>query len=282
MSLYPEWFKKGCLAFFNIDEKHINTEDVYDEYWRINIKDIYNGLWQGLTWFIKEHTIKLEELDFNFQNRMKIIKPPPVPVPNHLSMDSLQYHSLKHKRIGLTGKARSGKSTCADHLVETFHFHEQSFAAPLKHGLHHWFSFSGEQLWTELKDTVDERYNKTPRWFLQQVGTELFREQLVHFVPQLNHLKRSFWIENMNRWIDLHRTERLVVSDARFIDEGDFLKQNGFTIVKLLRSTPSSLNDPPMIHSSENNDILPDITIVNNFTSKKELYNCLEAIFINL
>ena len=98
--------------------------------------------------------------------------------------------------IGICGKARSGKDSVADHLCRSFGFQKRSFATPLKELVGHLFDMNYEQLYGELKEQVDTRYGKSPRWFLQYLGTDVFRA-----------LHPTIWTDLLIR--DYHKAKRL-------------------------------------------------------------------------
>ena len=102
--------------------------------------------------------------------------------------------------VGITGLARSGKTTAAEFLVKNHNFVSVSLADPMKRALMEWFDWTEDQLWGEGKDVPDERYCRgalrlrsrqvleepevlpedvpqylTPRHALQQLGTEFGR-----------------------------------------------------------------------------------------------------------
>jgi hypothetical protein len=126
--------------------------------------------------------------------------------------------------LGLSGKKHSGKSTVANHLVEKHGFLEMSWADPLKvHIGQNLMEFNHEQVFGDLKDTVDEFWGDTPRAFLQKIGTDLFRE-----------MDEDFWVKIGSRKIkdwEKDRVEKIVVSDCRFPNEFKAIKDlGGFTL----------------------------------------------------
>lgn len=79
---------------------------------------------------------------------------------------------MKPTVIAFLGRAGSGKTTAAQHLVETFGAKRISFATPLKKLAAHVFKFTDEQLYgsTEAKEKIDPRYGVSPREFLIRLG----------------------------------------------------------------------------------------------------------------
>jgi len=89
--------------------------------------------------------------------------------------------------IGISGKAGSGKDTCADFLVNDCGFVKVALADPFKRMCRDVFDFSEQQLWgpSEFRNEPDKRYLRgvkkgiipqkvylTPRFALQTLGSE--------------------------------------------------------------------------------------------------------------
>lgn len=74
--------------------------------------------------------------------------------------------------LGLVGKAGSGKSTAARHLVDKYGAMCFSFAGPLKVMAKELFELTDEQLYgtQAQKGTIDPRYGRSPRKLMQQLG----------------------------------------------------------------------------------------------------------------
>lgn len=95
------------------------------------------------------------------------------------------------KVIGIGGERGSGKDTFAQILSDRLHARGVeneilSFADPLKRGLREMMGFTNDQLWGSLqvKETVDSHWGKTPRHYMQYIGTELMR----------NCVQDDFWL----------------------------------------------------------------------------------------
>jgi hypothetical protein len=137
--------------------------------------------------------------------------------------------------IGVTGRKFSGKDTIGDYLVKHHGFIRLAYADTLKEALKIVFSFTDEQLYGEKKETVDEYWSHTPRELLQSIGTELFRDEL----PKLRkNMTSDIWIKAVNRrMIDLRKRgyNRFVVTDVRFPNEVDYIKNSSGVVWKVNR-----------------------------------------------
>lgn len=123
--------------------------------------------------------------------------------------------------IGIAGRARHGKDTLAQYLVQHHGFHQMAFADPIVDGL-----ISMLDIPTEYR--TDKKEDEVPglgfsyRKAAQTLGTEWGR-RLLH--PDI-------WVNIMRRRIaDMaDHNDRIVISDVRFPNEAAWLRDtvNGF------------------------------------------------------
>lgn len=149
---------------------------------------------------------------------------------------------MKPILIGLAGRARSGKSTAADHLVRNHFFEHYAFADPLRSGLMEIFNLDPDDFEGAKKEQPVDWLGRSPRELMQSMGTEWAR-QLVHpdvwvkiAEQNLNYLQNT-----------LSSVVGFVVSDVRFENEADFIRQRGGTIIHIARPTAPAVNP----HASE-------------------------------
>jgi hypothetical protein len=162
------------------------------------------------------------------------------------------------KLLGLAAKARCGKDTVADYLVENFNFRKYAFADPLKEAASKMF---GVPIWwfynAEKKEQVIEEWGYSPRQMAQLLGTEggrkLFREDI--------WLKRAEVELNLNTNIDW---DGMVITDLRFENEADFIRSHGGIVIHILREGAPEVSD----HESEKGILVreKDIVIENDGT----------------
>ncbi len=181
--------------------------------------------------------------------------------------------------IAFCSRKRAGKDTGANYLIENYGYTQYSFAGPLKKACQEIFMFSDEQTEGHEKERHDDRWNITARKVFQIFGTEMFREKLSDFFPEMAHLKENFWIYRFKIWYNKFKQEnpngKVVVSDVRFPNEADIVKKLGGVVVKIHRNTNNKIDN----HASEKQiDLIKgDYTIENNGTLQ-EYYNNIEQI----
>lgn len=174
--------------------------------------------------------------------------------------------------IGLMGYKQSGKDTCADYLVKNYGFKKYAFAEPLKQVCKIMFQLETRQLEDmEWKEKIDLRWNMTPRQIMQKVGTDMVR----------NVLGENFWIQNIDMRIKKDQEEKVVVSDVRFKNEAEWIKQHHGVLVRIVDDTRHDHTDQ---HSSEIEQlsIQEDICILNHKNQQffNEIENILSVLFV--
>lgn len=171
------------------------------------------------------------------------------------------------KLIGIHGKARSGKDTCAKHLWVHHGFTRIAFADPLKIAVQAAFGLTDAQTWDDdLKEVVIPYWGLSPRRMFQLFGNEAMKP-----VFGSDH-----WIK---RWAVTHSTLRetddVVIPDVRHEDEAAFIRFHGGLIIHLHRDNLASV----AAHSSEAGIKYRegDIRVVNNSTLD-QLAFCLDSL----
>lgn len=138
--------------------------------------------------------------------------------------------------IGILGRIGSGKGTVAEELVNTYGFRQDSFAKTLKDATAALFNWDRTMLEGDTvesrtaREQVDEWWseklgieNFTPRLALQLIGTDVFR----------NNFHKDIWMLSvMARY---NSNERVVISDARFPNEVEAIREMGGRIIRVDR-----------------------------------------------
>jgi hypothetical protein len=134
--------------------------------------------------------------------------------------------------IGLSGLIGSGKNTAADYLKRSHGFTQLAFADALKDAVGLVFGWPRYLLEGDtdesriFRETIDEWWGKrlgiknfTPRFALQHIGTDVFRQ----------HFNDSIWILNVERKIATLQEHgyNVVVTDVRFPNEVAALRSLG-------------------------------------------------------
>lgn len=98
-------------------------------------------------------------------------------------------------------------------------FEKVSFASPLKAHVRHFFEMTTDHTDGALKEIVDPRWNKSPRQIMIDIG------QYYRAYDPLFWVKRAF----------ASLPKLAVISDVRFVNEADHIRNNGGIIVRLER-----------------------------------------------
>lgn len=130
--------------------------------------------------------------------------------------------------IGLTGYARSGKSTVAAILRQAHAFHEISFAEPIRDFTKLLLNYTADDLEAKKETPIAWLDGVTPRRMMQTLGTEWGR-QLIH--PEI-------WIR-----VAMHEAKAcmaeggsdVVISDVRFANEAKAIREAGGQIWRIYR-----------------------------------------------
>ena len=139
--------------------------------------------------------------------------------------------------IGIVGNIGSGKDTISHYLSQFHDFKQLSFASSLKDAVASVFGWDRELLEgrtkesREWRETVDPFWSKrlsmptlTPRWVLQQWGTDLVRK----------HFHDDMWIASLENKINQSNTN-IVISDCRFPNEIQTIRDLGGCIIRVQR-----------------------------------------------
>lgn len=190
--------------------------------------------------------------------------------------------------VGICGFQSCGKDTAAYYLVNKYGFNQISFASILKDIIAIMFDWPRNKLEgitkedREWREQVDEWWSKafnmpnlTPRFVMQYIGTDLFRK----------HFHQDFWVKIMEK--QLNKYENVVVTDCRYENEINLIKNSGGIVIQIYRNMPEWFHQYKIygikteefnkLHISETSwiDCKCDLKIINNETIM-DLYKNLE------
>jgi hypothetical protein len=139
--------------------------------------------------------------------------------------------------VGITGLIGSGKDTIAEYLITQHGFKKLSFAASLKDAVAAVFGWDRTLLegttpegrvWREQVDQWWAKKlnmpNLTPRWVLQYWGTEVCR----------HGFHNDIWVASLENQLRQTKND-VVITDCRFINELDAIKNAGGVTVRVSR-----------------------------------------------
>lgn len=155
--------------------------------------------------------------------------------------------------IGFTGKMGSGKDTVGNMLVSNLTKAARlSFASKLKEVTKLAFNWTDDHVDGRLKNEVCPIWGVSPRFVLQKMGTEFFRDTI----------RKDYHIKNMDiRIIQLEDSgfEYAIITDVRFNDEAEYIIGKGGVIISVLRDKDKNAlsKDNNSTHVSESG-ITPD------------------------
>jgi hypothetical protein len=142
------------------------------------------------------------------------------------------------KIIGVIGFISSGKNCVADDLVKNHNFKKDSFAGPLKDACALIFGWPRDMLEgdtnesRQFREQVDNWWseklsiqNFTPRLALQLVGTDALR----------NNFNPDIWFLSLQNRFRKSIAENIVITDARFKNEIDYIKSHGGNLIRVIR-----------------------------------------------
>lgn len=169
--------------------------------------------------------------------------------------------------LGLTGLAGVGKDTIGDRLFANHDFVQTSFAEPLRGAAMEVFGLNYQHFADrELKHQVVPYWGLTPRQMLQRLGTEAIR----------NTFGADFWVR---RWLQTYEEvagqESVVVTDVRFLEEAQMVRERGGVIVHVIREVPDLEGD----HASARGiAMLAGDYILENDSDMKGLYEKVDEM----
>lgn len=172
-------------------------------------------------------------------------------------------------RVAICGKKNSGKNTLANTIRDlTDHYcHLIAMADPIKEigetmfpwaNPEGWWGSSNQRDQIILNTTDNDGNPLTYRQVLIDIGSQARRYNPLHWVNVFDYRFNKF----------VNPQDGCIVPDVRYINEYDYLRTNGFYLIKLNRNTINQSSDP----TETNQDAIKpeefDAIIDNNGTLK--------------
>lgn len=163
--------------------------------------------------------------------------------------------------IGITGLIGSGKDTAADYLCTVHGFKRMSFAGTLKDAVAVIFNWDRELLEgstkasREWREQVDEWWagrlgipNLTPRWVLQQWGTDVARK----------NFHDDIWVASVENRLQGIKDD-IVITDCRFANEVIAIKNAGGITLRTHRGEDPDWLPVAVNHNKELDTDIKDV-----------------------
>lgn len=134
--------------------------------------------------------------------------------------------------IGLSGYAQSGKDTVAKYLLEKYNYKRVAFADNIRSFL---YDINPRIGGIRLQELVDR-----DGWDTAKVIPEVRRLLQDVGVSARTHFGESFWVDQAMRKII---TTDVVITDVRFKNEAQMIRNNGGQIWRVIRPGITAVND---------------------------------------
>jgi hypothetical protein len=158
--------------------------------------------------------------------------------------------------FGISGFIGSGKGTVASQLVNGHNCRQDSFAASLKDACAVIFDWprhllegdtTESRMWREIED---EWWSKklnipkfSPRLALQLIGTDALR----------SHFNQGLWFLTLENRIRRNPDQHVVISDVRFPNEINFIKEQGGCLIRVNRGPVPVWYETALMANNGNN-----------------------------
>lgn len=176
--------------------------------------------------------------------------------------------------IAICGAKRSGKDTLATLIANKWGYKHVKIASKLKEVCRILFNFTDNELETDVKDSMNDKWGISPRKAMQFIGTEVMQYKIQELLPNIS---RSFWINSLIDSLDINGKNKYVISDLRFLHEYQELKKRGAIIIRIDDHKNANLDSH--ISEKEYLTIPTDIIIDNSEKNMDKLQNDLDVFF---
>lgn len=186
---------------------------------------------------------------------------------------------MKHIVL-LCGYARCGKDTVAEYLCSKHSYTNMKFARKLKLILKILFGFTDEQL-EHNKHVVDAYWGVSPRQAMEFIGTEMFQYYIQKLLPNQS---RNFWANSLLNDIETDSSDKIVVSDLRFVHEYEcfvrHFKHDKISVIRIVNQNATNDNSSH-VSNNEHLQIKTDYVVHNNGTIN-DLHHAIEKLLTKM
>lgn len=186
--------------------------------------------------------------------------------------------------LAFSGRKQSGKTICSEFLKSLLLSNGYSsveiynFADPLKQdicmsmfGLTYAQCYGEDDQKNQLIDAYWDNKQLTARDLMQLIGTDLFRK-----------LNNNVWVNALINKINKSDNQIVIVSDCRFPNEIEAIKQNNGLVFRLTRDPHKSTHMSESILDKENYDWSNFSTVIDNIDmSVRQQFDKLKQIMLD-
>ena len=143
--------------------------------------------------------------------------------------------------VGILGLKGAGKDTIGNYLIDNYNFEKIAYAGALKDAICCIFGWDRTMMEGSTEESrkwreeVDPYWGFSPREMMQKIGTDLFRKQI----------KDDIWIKSLKLKLEkmtqgpFKMKNNVVITDCRFKNEIDVIKEKGGIIILVEKDAPS-------------------------------------------
>jgi len=137
---------------------------------------------------------------------------------------------MSFRLIAICGYKRSGKDEIANYISSRYGYKHIKIADKLKKIVQILFDF--EDVETSTKEETDKGWGVSPRQAMQFIGTDVMQYKIQELMPDIG---RTFWISDLIKRGIINKTDKIVISDLRFLHEYQILKDYDPLIIRIVR-----------------------------------------------
>lgn len=175
--------------------------------------------------------------------------------------------------IGLMGKKDTGKSEVANYLMEKHDFGCAAYADNLKYKLADLLNIPIDDFYPQTEEDRKRRENEV----LPKIGRTIRQLMQIYGDGCREMLYKEIWIDLMDRLLkERFYGSLLVISDVRYVNEADYIRNNGGFIIKI--TNPKKRFEDNHVSEIEQDEVGPPFFIIMNDGSLKDLFAKVDKV----